>query len=135
MSCRPQKIYVAGPWDERDRAAWVAAELVKRGHTITHDWWNYDGGGDQSQEFLAKCAWDDFRAVMDADVFLLLNTQKRGEETSGKAVELGIALATNLLAPEHDIRIIITGIRMTNLFHYLPEVEYFETVEEAIEVI
>jgi hypothetical protein len=122
------RVYVAGPWAERDKAAAVAAQIQARGHEITHDWWNYDGGEDQSEAFLRKCAYDDIFAVGDCDVLLLLNTQKRGEETSGKAVEMGMAYAWRK-------RILGVGIRGTNLFQYTDEVEWFPTVEEAIAAI
>lgn len=128
------KVYIAGPWDERERARAIALLLEAKGHSITHDWWNHDGGVECTDEFLRVCAEDDFNAVKCADVFLLLNTQERGKETSGKAVETGVALYANRFSGQPS-RLIITGHRMTNLFHLMPEFEHFCNVEDAIDAI
>ncbi len=60
--------------------------------------------------------------VGDCDVFILLNTQKRGQETSGKAVEFGYALAMGK-------RCVVVG-ETSNIFHLLDDVEHVEMVED-----
>jgi nucleoside 2-deoxyribosyltransferase len=66
----------------------------------------------------------DLEDIRQAEWFILLNSQKRGEETTGKAVELGYALARGK-------RIVVVGER-TNVFHSLPQIRIVETVDEAI---
>jgi hypothetical protein len=131
------RVYIAAPWAERNWAAFVAGTLEAKGHTITHDWWNFDPGklGVQEDEaFLIKCAEDDYNAVVAADVFLLLNTQARGCETSGKAVETGIALYGHRVQGRPS-RLIATGQRYTNIFQHLEDIEWFNSTEEAIAAI
>lgn len=132
------RVYIAAPWAEREEAARVAALLTEAGCEITHDWWNHDPeklAVVEDEAFLVQCARDDMHAVLDADVFLLLNTQKRGEETSGKAVELGLALSMRAAYGAGFMRILGTGIRGTNIFQLLPEVEWFDSTEDAIAAI
>jgi hypothetical protein len=132
------RVYIAAPWAERELAKQVAERLIAKKHIITHDWWNYDPGKlgvAEDEEFLRKCARDDMDAVHDCEVFLLLNTQERGQETSGKAVELGLALGMYARYGESFIRILGVGIRGTNIFQVLPEVEWFDSIDAAVEAI
>ena len=124
------RIYIAAPWADRPRATAFAERLEARGHTITHKWWvdeeketNYK----LDKVYFRQCAIDDFVAIHTAERVVVLNTQKRGEETSGKAVETGIALAL-------QIPVIVVG-EWTNVFHYFPGVRLVESEEEALEAI
>jgi nucleoside 2-deoxyribosyltransferase len=121
------KVYIAAPWPERQQAKDLAERLEKKGYKITHKWWEYEGeapnGMDPNADFMESCALDDWRAVEDADFFVLLNLQDRGKETSGKAVETGIALANmkeiHMVGPK------------TNVFHYLESYVYlYKSIEE-----
>ena len=117
------KIYVAAPFDDRLKAKRVAKKFEKAGFEIIHDWWNYDQGSlsEDRLGYEKKCAEEDLNAVLNSDVLYLMNLQKRGEETSGKAVELGIALGHNAVCP-HKIVIFAEGIRHTNVFQLLDQV-------------
>lgn len=119
------KIYLACPWDSRELAKEAAEKFEAAGFEITHDWWNYDNISTGDLEKHEEYANEDFRAVQNCDILFLMNLQERGKETSGKAVETGIALALHK-------RIIGMGIRYTNIFQYLKEVEWVESVDEAI---
>jgi hypothetical protein len=123
-SSKLSKVYIAAPWADRKLAEWAAGEFEKAGHKITHDWWNHDGPQNDHQ-FLQKCAIDDFMAVEDADALVLYNTQKRGEETSGKQVEFGLALAWGK-------QIYVIGERWTNVFHLMPDVVFAHSVEAIL---
>lgn len=104
----------------------VVAEWVEAaGHTITERWWEYPETSDH--DLLEACAQRDYTGVVKADALLLLNTQARGSETSGKAVETGIAIA--MFKP-----VILVGER-TNVFHHLPNVHVVATVDEALELL
>lgn len=119
------KIYVAGPWDFRGEAKEAARKFEQAGFEITHDWWSYDDISKDDLEKHRKYAQEDMNAVIRADVLFLMNLQERGRETSGKAVETGIALALGK-------RILAMGIKYTNIFQYLNVVEWVTTTEEAI---
>ena len=124
------RIYVAAPWADCVHADKFATTLEDQGHTITHKWWVAEEKGFNyplDKDLFRQCAIDDFVAIHTADRVIVLNTQKRGEETSGKAVETGIALALR-------IPVIVIG-KWTNIFHYFPGVKLVETEEEALEAI
>lgn len=130
------KIYVAGPWDFRDKAREAAEKFEAAGHDITHKWWEHDAGvgGLADSAYHLKCAKDDVKGVLTADVFYMLSLQERGKETSGKAVELGLAIAAQTffnLDKWHNIRIFSQGF-VTNVFQLLEGIERVENVEEAI---
>lgn len=132
------KIYVAGPWDFRNKAKEVADKFEAAGHEITHKWWLHDAGvgGLADTEYHRQCAINDVNGVLNADVFYLLNLQERGKETSGKAVELGLALAGQSffsLDKWHNIKIFIEGPYTTNVFQLLNGVQWVTNVEEVIE--
>ena len=122
------KIYIAAPWKEKTLARETKSLLEAEGWMVTSRWIdgysNSVGGMDKSAQILAREAWNDVEDVRAANVFLLLNTQQRGEETSGKAVETGIAI-------EREIPIFLVGGR-TNVFHFLGNVRWFATIEDAI---
>ena len=125
------RIYLAAPWADRDKAQEFAEKRLEPiGHTITHKWWVAEEKGSNyalDEDLFRRCAIDDFVAIYTADLVVVLNTQKRGEETSGKAVETGIAIALH-------IPVIVVG-GWTNVFHYFPGVRLVGSEEEALEAI
>lgn len=124
------KVYIAAPWDHRDEADIAAAKFEVEGHTITHKWWDFDVP-DLNRTRMQRCAEQDYNAVIAADVFFLMNLQERGKETSGKAVETGVALVCSREwgTPR---RLIAMGVRDTNVFQYLDDFTWVKSVEEAI---
>ena len=127
------KIYLACPWARKDLAAEGKLTLEAAGFVVTSRWItdHADKPADQSgldfdATMLKTEAMHDVEDIYNCDIMVLLNTQKRGEETSGKAVETGIAMAW--LKP-----VIVVGER-TNVFHYL-DMPLLETIEEAISTI
>ena len=123
------KVYLAGPWINRDKMPDIAKVLEANGHSITHKWWQYDGEGEQHEnlEFLRKCAVDDYRGVENADVVLVYNSAK----SEGKSVEQGIALAL-------DKRIILwtpSEKPSSNIFHYMRHYKNVKTLDQALEII
>lgn len=115
-------IYVAAPWKRKMNAALAADALTAAGHVITSSWIDYPGDTDDPEE-LAIEAVTDMQDIDDADVFVLLNL----EPSEGKAVETGIALVEGL-------HIIGVG-QPSNVFHYLPEIIWVDTLAEAIDVL
>lgn len=126
------KIYVAAPWKDKPLAMETAKTLESQGFFVTSRWINFheDKPADASglaydKDVLIREAAQDVEDVFNCDVLILLNTQKRGEETSGKAVETGMAMAW--MKP-----VIVVG-EASNIFHHInPRVE---SLEEAIALI
>lgn len=118
-----KKVYIAAPWPDRLLARAVAQKVRDLGYVITHHWWAFEAG-DEDHRKLQELAALDFNGIAKADIFVLLNFQKKGEETSGKAVETGIALTLGL-------PIMLIGER-TNIFHYLPSVVVYPGIDAAL---
>jgi len=126
---RKLKVYIAAPWRERKYAQKTAQRFRDAGFEVTSRWLSEhldkaDSVDAAAPEVMRAEALHDIEDVVNADLFVLLNTQARGEETSGKAVETGVAIMTFK-------GIILVGER-TNVFHWL-EFPVVGTVEEAIE--
>jgi nucleoside 2-deoxyribosyltransferase len=119
------RVYVAGPWVDRESAKEFAARLEARGHVITHPWWLYEGENQDNEpkEFLQQCAKQDVEGVRTADAIIVLNTFK----SEGKAVEQGLAIAF-----EKPIICMTPGEKpSSNVFHYLTSFYNHVTSPEA----
>jgi nucleoside 2-deoxyribosyltransferase len=123
------KIYIAGPWVQKEDIAKIALQVEAEGHKITHKWWEVENGeeleANREPAELRRQGQLDLAGVMNADTVLLINSMK----SEGKAVEQGIALG-------QDIPIIAVGKRgehSNNVFHYLPNYRWVDDVEHAIE--
>ena len=116
------KIYLAAPWTDKIIAQNAAEKFREAGFEITSQWLTSEDTDDP--EALKAHALRDISDLLSSNMLVLLNTQERGYETSGQAVETGIAIAW--LKP-----IIMVG-DPTNVFHYL-NIPKVATVEEAIE--
>lgn len=125
---RKTAVYVAAPWDERHGLAILAEQkIVAAGFDSTSRWIHYHGEEEPDPILLAREAIEDREDIRRADALLLINSQKRGHETSGKAVETGIAI-------ELGIPVVVVG-KWSNLFHFFPGVYLTDTVEEAIPIL
>lgn len=86
-----------------------------------------DAGGcsDESRRLMAKFAKDDLEDVNAADIVISFTEPPRSNASrGGRHVEFGIALA-------RGSRVIVVGYR-ENIFHWLPQVEFVGTIEDAI---
>jgi len=119
-------VYVAGKFEEKELVRTVQRTLLERGHTITHDWTGEDATGmegEQLEEYLADNASRDVDGVAAAEAVLILNHPKG----FGMMAEMGMAIAWNI-----PIYVIGPQIRDCIFFH-LPEVQGFDTIEDALE--
>lgn len=127
------KVYIAAPWEEKSRAASDAKfYLESEGFEVTSSWITRkeDKGntlGAYDPKDLTKEATTDLADIDRADAILLLNTQKRGQETSGKQVEFGYSLSRNM-------RKVVVG-EPSNVFHLLPGVSVVSSVKEAVDAL
>lgn len=117
--------YIAAPWAHQAEAK-AARELFQAaGFTVTARW--LDSEDTHDPDTLRECARTDIEDIYHSQVFVLLNSQARGAETSGKAVETGIALTLGL-------PILAVGEK-SNVFHHLEHPMFFTwvaTVEDAV---
>lgn len=130
------KVYIAAPWAERTGLALEALKAVeKAGFEVCSRWilqHQATNEGDPATDPAMRALFEqeaeaDFEDVLNADAFLLINSQARGSETSGKAVETGIALMAGM-------PVICVG-KWSNVFHFLEGVTRVNTLEEGIECL
>jgi nucleoside 2-deoxyribosyltransferase len=118
------KLYVAGPWADRENVRKIADKVREAGFVVTSNWLDVAEAPEPGQpgrdEYLQTQAVQDLQNVMEADGLVYVNSMK----SEGKATEFGVALAT--LKP-----IIIVGNRENNIFLNL-DIPCFPTIEEAI---
>lgn len=121
------RVYIAGPWVDREKMPAIAQKVRDAGMNITHSWWLVEDTpeGERNLETLQGQAYADYSGVKNCDIMLLINSKK----SEGKAVEQGIALA--------DAKPIVAvgkrGEHSSNVFHYLPGFHWIEDIDEAIE--
>lgn len=89
-----------------------------------------DTGGTSAEAaaLRAKFASDDFEDVTAAEIVISFTEPPRAKANrGGRHVEYGIALA-------RGVRVIVVGHR-ENIFHWLPQVEFCKTWEDAVRLI
>lgn len=113
----PLKVYLAGPYGQRQELAKVARELRDRyGMVITSRWvWHGEETPEHPAEYWADV---DLRDLADADILLTFPSSEKG---TGHHVEFGVALASG-----H--RIIVIGER-AGIFYHHSEVEWFPDIQ------
>lgn len=123
------KIYIAARFSKRPEANALAQKLQNMGHTITSRWVKPDSDhvtptGLSEQAANAereRFALEDMEDVLACDCCISLMEPPRSNSRGGRHVEFGIALGL-------DKMMIIIGPRET-VFHHLPEVLQFESVD------
>ena len=124
------RIYVAGPWSNRDEVIEAAAFLRADGFQVRARWLDENCGDVATFEGCQQRALMDVDDVKSADVFVLLNLGM----SSGKATELGMAHIIGL-------PIVVVGPPATpfgpqgNMFYYLPGVTIVETLADAVSLL
>lgn len=113
-------VYVAAKYARKPEAKRLATVLKQNGLKVTSDW------VDEPPEGLPESSWpqvsmEDVLDIMHADTFLLISDPPMYGGTCGKSFEMGLAYAA-------EKQIIVIGPR-ENVFHYLPGIERYDTVE------
>lgn len=120
------KVYIAGPWADRELVKVISQGFDDRGVEITHRWWDFEG--DYSEvEKMAEYARLDLEGVRAADVLVLINTRK----SEGKAVEQGLALAWG----KPIIGVGEKGAESKNVFHHLPAYTWVDDPSGVWEIL
>lgn len=153
---KKMKIYLAARYSRREELCAYREQLIVLGHSVQARWLNgehqlaNDGtpigengvalveGTLRSGEILPekemseraallrqRFAQDDWEDVNAAELVISFTEPPRSKANrGGRHVEYGIALA-------NKARVIVVGYR-ENIFHWLPQVEFFETWERAV---
>jgi len=125
------KVYVACPFAEKERAKELQNKLIEKGYKISCDWTVR-----KESEPLQEIAIDDMRGVLDCDIFIILSTRMTG---AGMYTELGIALMIRHYRSGHDYtnpRIILVtqpGMQQ-NIFYNHPLVEHM-TMKDLLQTL
>lgn len=131
------RLYIAGRYSRRDEFREIAKLLRSRGFFITSGWLNENAdlhhklgdtiAGEQDvATFYLRTAIMDCEDIQAADAILFFAEDPHiGTPRGGRHVEFGYALGTGK-------RLFVVGDE-ENIFHYLPNVKVFPTVECFIE--
>ncbi len=131
----PLKVYLAAPYRHKERIKEVAAELRASGITVTSRWLEEPYKStispiDLPYETNRHYAMQDIEDVSAADVLVLFTDPTKTIFRAGRHVEFGIAVGLGLSRP---FPIFVVGPEHENIFHYLGQVQHFETWEVAKE--
>lgn len=136
------RIYLAAKYSRRAELIEYAKQLAEIGHEVKARWLSEDHdlppGGDPAMGL--RFAEDDIADCSQADCVISFTEEpgnpRSGRNRGGRHVEFGIALSLRRFSGyEGDgPRLIVVGWR-ENVFHYAPEVQFFETFEQALEAL
>jgi len=126
------RIYLAARYSRFPEMVVRAKVLTDLGHVITSRWIRGDHdirahGQSEADRFLPLWAQEDWEDLLAADLCISFTEppgEAPGRSRGGRHCEHGIALATGK-------RVIVVGYR-ENVFHWLPQVEYFPTWDECL---
>lgn len=128
-------VYLAARYSRRDEMKAFRDRLEAQGHRVIARWletkWDHNDGRGSSAappEYREQYAAIDLEDVDAADCVISFTEPERASiSRGGRHVEFGYALGKLK-------RCIVVGWR-ENLFHYLPDVEFFATPDEALAAI
>jgi len=118
-----QQIYLCARYARHEEMNSYASQLRELGYNVRAEWIT----GAHHDTNSAMCALIDLREVSEADIVISFTEGTGpvvGRGRGGRHVEFGAAVATGK-------RCIVVGFQ-ENVFHYLPQVEFFETWGECL---
>ena len=126
------KIYLASRYSRREEMLQVSKLLTELGHEVTSRWIHgshevpKDGLSVQyPTEFRQKFAAEDYEDLCRAEATINFTEEPRAKNSrGGRHVEFGASLAMGQ-------KLFVVGPR-ENVFHCLPQVQAFDTLEELI---
>lgn len=119
------RFYIASRFNRRKEVRRLYSELRARGHAVAADWTSHEPIKPYARhpKLARRYATDDTNGAAECDVFILL-TDKAG---TGMYVELGVALASNLIRSRP--RISVVGSHLSrSMFYYHPSVKRRRTI-------
>lgn len=122
-------VYFAARFSRRHECHDIGKKLEARGHVIVSRWTlpKSDhvlpvGMSEQAEDSeRQRFATEDLEDIDKGNWFIALTQEPRNNSRGGNHVELGYAIAKHL-------KITVIGPR-ENVFHHLPTIEYFNTIE------
>lgn len=118
-------IYLAAMYSKMHEMQEAAEKLKAAGHTITARWVN----GDEETMTKEAAALMDLTDIDYAKVVMAFSLPpKTMFSGGGRHVEFGYAYACGK-------RIMVVGEKGENVFHWLPNIEHYATLDEAIKAI
>lgn len=150
------RIYLAARYSRREELCGYRTQLQEQGHAVTSRWLNGahqisdvgvpigdkgealvegdDGTANEEAAALRSAfATEDVADVWDANCIVSFTEPPRaGHSRGGRHVEYGIALG--MWQDGYEMRICVVGHR-ENLFHWLPNVEFYTTWDECFEAL
>ncbi|MBD3155971.1 MAG: hypothetical protein GF368_04950 [Candidatus Aenigmarchaeota archaeon] len=125
------RIYVASKFENQDKVQEIYKKLRKNGYKIIYDWTKHEPikPYKENPEKARDLSEKEVVAVKDADVFILLTTEKVDR---GMHVEFGTAIISNLLTGKP--RIFVLGeFNDRSTFYFHSTVNRVGTIEDVIE--
>ena len=125
-----EKLYLAARYSRRNEMRSLASTLRCNGFAVTSRWLTEDDPldhklGDQTPMFYTETARIDLEDIDNADTILFFAEDPLvGTPRGGRHVEFGYAIASGK-------RLCVVG-GAENIFHYLPRVEHFNSIESFI---
>lgn len=125
------KVYLTAMWDRQSNMRDVREKLQADGIVVTSRWLDEKPSGPMEShpvEVVAAGAQMDLDDIDGADAVIVFSEDRLiGYTTGGRHVELGYAIAKGK-------PIIVVGPR-ENVFFYLPQIRFADSVAEAVEII
>lgn len=124
------KIYLASRYSRRGELKKIASTLRSMGHVVTSRWLETEWVNRPSEssaappEYREKYAIIDLEDVKESECVISFTDPPNSSGRGGRHVEFGYAYGLGK-------KLIVVGYR-ENLFHHLPEVDFFETVEQML---
>jgi hypothetical protein len=130
------RIYLASRYSRAPQLREFRSKLEALGHTVTSRW--IDGGHELNRDShgsaqaahaeRVRFAQEDFEDLLAAECVVSFTEEPRKTTTrGGRHVEFGAALALGK-------RLVVVGWR-ENVFHCLPQVEFYATETEALAIL
>ncbi len=129
------RVYLAGPYQHKDRIQKCADQLMEAGIVVTSSWLSETHPPNTqlhevSDETKTEYALRDLKDIDAADWFVLFTVPLTDAPIprAGRHVEFGYALA-------QGIPILVVGGVKENIFHYIPSVKHADDWEKGLELL
>ncbi|MFH1500888.1 MAG: hypothetical protein ABIE22_02980 [archaeon] len=123
------KFYISAKWQLIEEVREIYKLLKEKGHEITEDWTLHNSVKpyDKDVEISKNYAIKDMQGVLNSDVYILLSDDKG----IGKYVELGAAIASNILCGK-PIIYVIGSLNNQSQFYLHPSINLRKNFKEVL---
>jgi hypothetical protein len=120
------RVYFAARFGKAGELQGHRTELERLGHEVVSSWIDQNPKEDEAE--FPSLAQRDFDDIVRADTLIAFTEPPRCGSRGGRHVELGLALGMGK-------RTLLVGGHREHVFHWLPQVQVFETWPEYILVL